>query len=225
MRSATTKWSVLSLICLLLSTVVIAQDIAAVNHKAPQTTSQQDAPVFKYTGYWYVKSGDELILVKEGNLPPGLVRKSSQYQVESIDIESVKQTLQFSHQNEYQGRFVEKNVFVIADESGTGGVGSVTPNGNRGSDARIFPSVMNNSKRDIAEFMIPYGDPNNPRGQTVSTQSGFAAEECFFTNPAYMSLRQNYNAYSNKCGMGAPYCTVGFSVSGNLFYIFCQQTN
>lgn len=128
MKPAILKMNMMLLSCIILVTMANAQGPSAIDNNSKQASG-------KFTGHWYVKSGDEFFLVRSGNLPPGLVKKTSDNKVEDIDVESVKRAVNFRKESHFNGKPIDNYYFVIEEEGDN-------------STALYTPAAMDTKKND-----------------------------------------------------------------------------
>jgi hypothetical protein len=129
MKSTIMKINIMLLGCFLSVAIVNAQGPSAIYNNTKQADTETKATSGKYTGHWFIKSGDEFYLVRSGNLPPGLVKKTTDNKVEDIDVEGVKRAVNFRQESNINGKPVDNYYFVI-EEEGEGNSASLHPTAN-----------------------------------------------------------------------------------------------
>ena len=129
MKSPFLKINIMLLGCFLSVAIANSQGLSAINNNANQTGTAAKTTSGKYTGHWFIKSGNEYYLVRSGNLPPGLVKKTTDNKLEDIDVEGVKRAVNFRNESNINGKQVDNYYFVI-EEDGEGNSASLSPAAN-----------------------------------------------------------------------------------------------
>lgn len=221
------KINIMLLGCFLSVAIANAQGPSAIDNNTKQPITETKATTGKYTGYWYIKSGDEFYLVRSGNLPPGLIKKTTDNKVEDIDVETVKRAVNFRKESNINGKPVDNYYFVIEEGEGEGNTASLA------TEAIYSGKNYNNSLTEInAEGMnvtpLNYKSDNN----TTDAVYTLTPAACGYNNAddkisailvCYGELVPNWGRY-NPCitAITAGNVCIAYHNSGTVvYYVVC----
>ncbi|MFZ9386637.1 MAG: hypothetical protein ACO25B_02045 [Chitinophagaceae bacterium] len=218
MRSTIAKLTLLSLMGLLMSSILIAQDMAAINPKSQEAKPESTTAVAKYTGYWIILSGGEYYLVREGNLPPGLVTKNSQNKVENIDLEGLKLALNFRRESHINGKQVEGNYFVIKDESEAKDIGTLNPVVN--PEKRAVSSLNHNEKNINSADENKVSGPKTDLAASAAYRLDLCASDWCKAVATCHGIPIQYWQAHNQCPNSTGVC-IAWTIPGVYYYVSC----
>lgn len=232
MKSTISKINFLLLGCFLSVAIANAQGPSAIDNNAKQTGTETKTTNEKFTGHWFIKSGEDFFLVRSGNLPPGLVKKTTDNEVEDIDVEGVKRAVNFRRESKINGKPVDSYYFVIEKD---------------GEDHTAFssPAAINGNKEgtnsfaEINQEVVNTTTVKSTKSQETTDGSYNLTElKCDGYNPLICAIMVCYGATVNNwtahnpCGNtgGSSNVCLAFqpglqtaNANKNYYYVLCGQ--